>query len=89
MKYYAIKKTGAITATKYRFAVTLKTAPFTGEAFHEVKVESADAWRNLLGGYDVDSIGYIVESREHIHGCYNGREAAETVAIKMGLCLAK
>lgn len=86
--YYALRKnSGELLAHKYRLKVELCTAPFTGEAYHQVTIESGTAWKTLTGRYKLDSIGYFYDGYENVHCCYNGREAAELVAAKLGLSL--
>lgn len=77
-------KEGWIFGTRYRFRVTLRTAPFTGEAYHVIVVDSATTSKNFMGVWGLNE-RYSDATTLSVHCCYNAREAAEWAAQQLGI----
>lgn len=84
MNYYYIKKSEG-GCLKFRLSVTIETAIFTGESYHQVVAYVADCYKQAITGKWITTGRYDYYETKNIHCCYNGREAADYVADELGL----
>ena len=83
--FYSEKRpANGIFGARYRFRVSLCTAPFTGEAFHEIRVDTAETVKGLRGDWKRSSI-YYGEKSLSVHCCESALEAAMWAAGKLGI----
>ena len=77
--YSEERPTHGRVGARYRFRVTLCTAPFTGEAFHEIRVDTAETFKGKR------SSPYRCERLLSVHCFENALEAAMWAAGKLGI----
>lgn len=82
--YSEERPANGIFGARYRFRVTLCTAPFTGEAFHEIIVDAAEIVKGLRGDWKRSSM-YYGEKSLSVHCCESALEAAMWAAGKLGI----